>query len=654
VSKTVYMQLINESSRKVVWEEKLEVNNGIADGQIFLPDSLVDGSYLLAAYTQYSFFADKSELKAARRVEIKKSVKFDFGSPTDVGFSKEKKRSIQFSTFPEGGNLVEGIPGKLAFKAVNTDGSPAPVKGALWQDSVLLQKFESAHAGMGSLTFTPLPNKKYTIRIFNPDTLINLPQALPQGITLQLADRNKDYLEFLVSQSPLLPERPIYLRAQMRGLICCMAIATLNRNVRLKIPLKEFPGQGIAEITLFTDSITPVAERLIYVNPEKNLNIEAHLEKDRYPKRGKAMLKIKITDENGQPAVANLGVNIFDRIYQNSNNPENILSHCLISSQLKGKIYEPAYYFDAKNQNRATGLDLLLLTQGWSQYVWNEVSLKENDSKNKPVIFDGIRCKVKATRQKELAGGLQHVVKAFHLAKKTETQMIPADSVGEFVVSPDLLKLWKGDYLYLQPMTSDDFKPKVEITEPFNIINLITKTKEISCPISDIITAKPNLIKESAVAGHRVVKLSTFTFKQKGSTRKGPLKNEGIKGHYYCINGILDCVYHSRDSRNKDITESEYMQLRNYSCVKAYAVRREFYEPKYDIVDSLNFPQNDFRNTLLWKPQVVTDEKGEVSLPFFCSDINTRFVVNIEGTNKDGLLGASRFEFSVFDPKTNK
>jgi hypothetical protein len=61
-------------------------------------------------------------------------------------------------------------------------------------------------------------------------------------------------------------------------------------------------------------------------------------------------------------------------------------------------------------------------------------------------------------------------------------------------------------------------------------------------------------------------------------------------------------------------------------------------------------PENnlpDFRNTLLWEPSVITDDKGEATLTFFCSDIYTDFIGRIEGVGGDGLLDSQYFKFTV-------
>ncbi|MTK52152.1 hypothetical protein [Paludibacter sp.] len=217
LSKTLYLQLIHEDTWKIVWQEKYPVENGFSQGHVFLPDSLPEGNYLLEGFSQYSFLANGEEMKAVRRVEIKKQVKPQALIDLAAKSQTETKYPIQFTTFPEGGHLVSGIPGKLAFKAINVKGLSVDAAGTLLEDAVPLVKFKSTHAGMGSLVFTPEAGKQYSIRLSDPDTVIYLPKVMPEGITLQLTGRKKDYLEFLVLQSPSLPQRSICLRAQVRG-----------------------------------------------------------------------------------------------------------------------------------------------------------------------------------------------------------------------------------------------------------------------------------------------------------------------------------------------------------------------------------------------------------------------------------------------------
>ena len=145
-------------------------------------------------------------------------------------------------------------------------------------------------------------------------------------------------------------------KAKMRGGLCCTATGTLSERLKIRIPLKEFPMQGIAEFTLYNADGQPMAERLVYVHPERKLHIELNTDSARYFTRGKGKLNVKVTDEKGNPVQAHLGLSIFDRAYQNELNPENMLSYCYLSTEIKGNIHNPAYYFDSNNKDRQAAL----------------------------------------------------------------------------------------------------------------------------------------------------------------------------------------------------------------------------------------------------------------------------------------------------------
>jgi len=94
-------------------------------------------------------------------------------------------------------------------------------------------------------------------------------------------------------------------------------------------------------------------------------------------------------------------------------------------------------------------------------------------------------------------------------------------------------------------------------------------------------------------------------------------------------------------------SDEELLRMNNIWRAKGYYGYREFYQP--DEIDmSLSIP--DFRNTLLWAPAVVTDANGEATVSFYCSDINTGFIMYIEGVGEvgeDSLVGNSKIDFRV-------
>lgn len=56
-----------------------------------------------------------------------------------------------------------------------------------------------------------------------------------------------------------------------------------------------------------------------------------------------------------------------------------ISSYFLMESDIRGKVYNPGYYFDTANLKRLEHLENLLLTQGWRDFVWKTMP-KANDN----------------------------------------------------------------------------------------------------------------------------------------------------------------------------------------------------------------------------------------------------------------------------------
>jgi len=73
--------------------------------------------------------------------------------------------------------------------------------------------------------------------------------------------------------------------------------------------------------------------------------------------------------------LANLSLSVTDQaVIQTPVTADNIQSWLLLNSDLKGAIEQPGYYFtEPMTDERRRLLDLLLLTQGWRRFVWQEV-----------------------------------------------------------------------------------------------------------------------------------------------------------------------------------------------------------------------------------------------------------------------------------------
>ena len=284
------------------------------------------------------------------------------------------KVALQF--FPEGGELVENVAGKVAFKALNEFGKAADVEGVILDEKGnQVQQFSSFHKGMGAFDFTPEAGRTYTAKLTKPasaDSVYHLPAALKNGYSLRLEQKDAKTLTATI-YNPL--KNPVYLLGQLRGEIY------FNREIKagagttkLDISLENFPV-GVAQFTLFDHQQLEQCERLVFVNKERRLHIDLETDKEQYQVREKVSLKIRTYDENKIPVPASLSLSVVDDkiISYADDKQDNILSHLLLSSDLKGKIEEPSFYFNPDEAKATAALDYLLMTQGWRRFTWQQV-----------------------------------------------------------------------------------------------------------------------------------------------------------------------------------------------------------------------------------------------------------------------------------------
>lgn len=649
-SKTMLVQLTEDKTDQVVWEKKYEIVNGFVNGHLFLKNALAEGIYTLAAYSSHSVDANTKEFYAAKKLEVQKTIST---KPKVVPI--EKDSLVLFTTFPEGGKLVSGIESTLAFKAVNSKGLPVNVSGTLFENDLPLLPINSTHAGMGGFDFTPDGTKTYYIQLSGSEKKYDITTIVPSGIVLHFIGNNKELAYFKVSQTDDLKEEKVYLRLQIRGVAYSIAVGILKKELVFKIPLKDVP-QGIAEVTLFNQKMEPQAERLVYVNLEQKLNIKTELNQTGFTLRDKVNLKIKVTDSNGQPIVAHLGLSVYDGIYQNKLDAKTIESHYLLSTQLKGNIYDPTYYFNEQNKDRKQALNLLLLTQGWRNYVWNESNLKEQGSEN-PIVFDEIKSKVrlKKPKKKPKEDFEKKRITVSSADEKKGIYFIVTDTTGVFTVGSKELKKGEGGYTYLRLMTETSPKQIMDFKDNFfEGINTHRKNRNLIYPISKLPEKKPEAI-SPFVDRESITKLKEVAitsknkkaFRDKYIGKLDSLARLDRISDYRCINGILNCKNHPEPRYNfRDLTEEELLEMFNVVMLEGYYGKKVFYEAIYDevtITDSLP----DYRNTLFWKSDLITDINGEATVTFFCSDINSLFIGNIEGVSGNGLLGTENFEFKV-------
>lgn len=293
---------------------------------------------------------------------------------------KTGENDIQF--FPEGGELITGIPTQVAFKAVSPSGLGIDLKGTVTDnDGNQITTFNAAHLGMGSFYLNTESGKTYKANIsFSDGTskTVTIPAAASSGITLQAIAGSPDLINFkIIANETFFQQnqgKSLYIVAQNGGRIYYAAQSKLNTQVTAaKIPTAKFPA-GIVQLTLFSAAGQPVSERMLFVMPKSALHLSMKTDLPAYKQRQKVRLTISAKDSALHvPGNFSLSVTDQQKVPVDEAGETTILSSLLLTSDLAGYVERPNYYFVKTDEKKRAELDILMLTQGYRRFSYKEL-----------------------------------------------------------------------------------------------------------------------------------------------------------------------------------------------------------------------------------------------------------------------------------------
>ena len=139
-------------------------------------------------------------------------------------------------------------------------------------------------------------------------------------------------------------------------------------------------NSGILQVTVFNKDGIPLAERLSFID-NKDYIQPAELTEDTlsFSERGKNIFTLSLKDT----VLGSFSVAITDPDYNISQmREENIFSRLLLTSDLKGYIHNPAWYFTNISDSVVNALDLVMMTNGWRRFKWAELIKNGVTAKN--------------------------------------------------------------------------------------------------------------------------------------------------------------------------------------------------------------------------------------------------------------------------------
>jgi hypothetical protein len=279
--------------------------------------------------------------------------------------------------FPEGGDLVAGLGSGVAVKATGSAGAGIGLQGRVYDDlGNHVAGFVTGRFGLGRFEFTPRAGRKYHARVETADTTLrfDLPGVKETGYTLQVNNSMPDRALVRIETNLGQGLTNTFLIGHIRGEIFCLEKLPEGNMAIINIDKTGFPA-GVVHLTLFSAKGMPVAERLMFINEnEPKARLRVRKSESEYDHRKKVDLEFELTDGNGDPLWGDFSLSVTDSyVVPSHHERHNIETYLLLSSDLPGTIENPGYFFDSGNADRHIMLDLLMMTQGWRRFKWDDL-----------------------------------------------------------------------------------------------------------------------------------------------------------------------------------------------------------------------------------------------------------------------------------------
>ncbi|WP_323757561.1 Plug domain-containing protein [Roseivirga sp.] len=363
-SANVYVELYAESD-SLVAEKLIFSEGGFGQGVIDVPQQLTEGNYVLRAYTNWMRNFDQNFF-------FEKPIVVVTGSELE-SYTSTANNKIDLQFFPEGGNLVSGIPAKVGFKAINSLGKGIYVEGEVHNSTgTKVTNFSTEHDGMGLFTLLPQKGESYSVKLTGKNETYSLPKLENEGYGIQVIQR-PNQLRLIFRANVSNPSKGRFKALiHTRGLVSHTIEVDLSKGEALGVISTDEIPAGISHITLFDENDRPLLERLVFI--ERPIETSLALDKNSYLAREKLTTKIKLNDTNGGPFRGMMSMSVLDMDKVIDGSPEQtIYSELLLSSDLKGYVDNPMYYFNGENTEAKKHLDLVMMTHGWSRFVWDDL-----------------------------------------------------------------------------------------------------------------------------------------------------------------------------------------------------------------------------------------------------------------------------------------
>lgn len=419
ISGILYVELLNHDGY-LMERKMIDTKNGYGHGAFYVNPDWYAGYYELRAYTRWQLnwgVTEHSHSEESKYWFINKELQNKYYTDYEKLYSRvfpvydapkapgqynenmtlrqliryykndPDKPKLQLKLYPEGGELIYGVPCRIAYEATYTDGMFA--KGNLTIDNgkgVEPTIVPTVSRGRGVFTITPKKGMSQNIKFVasNEDKAsCKLPDIQEDGVAINV-QRHDSLWTIKIYDAGNVSTDSLGLTIMHEGRV--RYFYELNDTSKTIVINNDDLENGINQATIFDTQGRIYADRLFFVTR---------------PELAKRALTVSgIKDEYQPYEHINLDVSMDSEVLENiSNKRDNnsgfislsvrdsetsnqlfdnasMQAEMLLSSEIRGFVPSPDWYFEKDDAEHQQALDLLMMTQGWRRFDWRKMAIR--------------------------------------------------------------------------------------------------------------------------------------------------------------------------------------------------------------------------------------------------------------------------------------
>jgi hypothetical protein len=606
-------------------------------------------------------------------------------------------QTVDLAIYPEGGDLVAGLTNRVYIEGRTPAQKPADMAGVIVNAAGKeVATFRTEHEGRGRFSFVPANGEKYSLRLNEPagiTKLFPLPTVKESGVVIHAVSNVTPRLEDVVVRVAATTKGTYGVALTQRGKELSFKRVILGSNQATEVTFTVPKSlDGVMAATVYDERKTPLAERLLFRQPERILNVSVVADQSDYVPGDKVTLRVTTTDETGKPVGATVGLAVTDssvlEMIDKREQAPRLPVMVLFENEVRN-LSDAHVYLDETNPKAPLATDLLLGTQGWRRFATIDTTkflAAHGDAARRalairtiapqfggpqPVPFTGGVFRQPASRvpayfvgsaaagNEFIAGSVMDMsnalipgvlVQAVNLATNVVVSAItnesgaytlPRVAPGTYQVTASLpgFQTSRVVGLPLSPNTSVRQDFPLQISSTSTMVEVSISANELlttsSASVGQVLPQQQ--IRDLPLVGNNVLELIPL-MQGIGTVRDGisvvnsrTVINPDLVGE---IRLILTPVDVELGRGNATIANGGGRPVGSTMTVREYA---------HALTPNRNEgARADFSETVYWNAAVKTDAAtGKASVSFDLSDSVTSFRVSADGFTSEGMLGSS-------------